>query len=82
MVGYISTQCSVWADQNLAIWTAWEMEKAPAYCTDQILFHYFAAGINIALDVMIALIPITQQWKLTLDLKKEVFVVVDLRCRV
>jgi hypothetical protein len=46
------------------------MEKAPVYCINQNLFYYFAAAANISSDVMIALIPIPQLWKLNLTLKK------------
>ena len=46
------------------------MEKAPVYCIDQNLFYYCAAAANISSDVMIALIPIPQLWKLNLTLKK------------
>lgn len=46
------------------------MEKAPVYCINQNLFYYFAAAVNIGSDLMIALIPIPQLWKLNLTLKK------------
>lgn len=38
----------------------------------QNLFYYFAAAVNISSDLMIALTPIPQLWKLSLTLKKRV----------
>jgi hypothetical protein len=55
-----------------AIWTAWLGEsEAPRYCINQNIFYYCAAAINIGSDVLIALIPIPQLWKLSFSVKKK-----------
>jgi len=47
------------------------MEEKPVYCIDQNLFYYFAAAANISSDIVIALIPIPQLWRLNLTIKKK-----------
>ncbi|KAJ8107711.1 hypothetical protein OPT61_g8678 [Boeremia exigua] len=72
-----------------AIWTAWTMEEKPTYCIDQNLFYYCAAAANISSDLMIAIIPIPQLWKLKLTLKKKLllsaifgvgFIIITISC--
>jgi hypothetical protein len=56
----------------LAIWTVWLGEsEAPAYCINQNTFYYCAAAVNIGSDVLIALIPIPQLWKLRFSVRKK-----------
>jgi hypothetical protein len=60
------------SDTSSAVWTAWLGEsEAPDYCINQNIFYYCAAAVNIGSDVLIALIPIPQLWKLRFSLRKK-----------
>ncbi|UPX11213.1 uncharacterized protein EKO05_0001833 [Ascochyta rabiei] len=56
-----------------AIWTRWAMEKTPVYCINLKLFYYIAAAVNISSDLLIALIPIPQLWRLNLSLRRKLY---------
>lgn len=58
-----------------AMWTAWTKESTPSYCIDQKAFIYAGAGINIALDLAVCIIPIPELWKLNLTTRKKAFLV-------
>ncbi|KAF2831752.1 hypothetical protein CC86DRAFT_431686, partial [Ophiobolus disseminans] len=42
------------------------------YCINQNIFYYWAAAVNIANDILIALIPIPELWKLNFSVRKKV----------
>ncbi|OAG07589.1 uncharacterized protein CC84DRAFT_1089996, partial [Paraphaeosphaeria sporulosa] len=58
-----------------AVWTSWTKENTPSYCINQKAFYYAAAGCNIALDILIVLIPIPELLKLKLSRRKKIFLV-------
>ncbi|KAF2441618.1 hypothetical protein P171DRAFT_74974 [Karstenula rhodostoma CBS 690.94] len=58
-----------------AIWTSWTKESTPSYCINQKAFYYVAAGCNIALDILVVLIPIPELLKLKLSRRRKIFLV-------
>ena len=58
-----------------AVWTSWDMETPYDYCINQQVFWFVAAGYNIAVDIYIVLIPISELLKLNLSLKKKLMLV-------
>jgi len=65
---------SIYPEPNTspALWTSWDREHPlPNYCIDLIVFYYCAAAINITIDVIVALIPIPELWRLTMSWKKK-----------
>lgn len=58
-----------------AVWTSWTKESTPEYCINQKAFYFAAAGCNIALDVLVVLVPIPELLKLKLSRRKKIFLV-------
>ncbi|KAF2635349.1 hypothetical protein P280DRAFT_484724 [Massarina eburnea CBS 473.64] len=54
-------------------WTSWDGEHPSIYSINQNVFYLTAAGVNIAIDFAIVIIPIPQLLKLKLTGRKRVF---------
>lgn len=62
-------------DIRVAIRTGWSKEVAPMYCIDQNIFFLTASGVNIGIDILIALIPMPYLWRLSLSVRKKLMLI-------
>jgi hypothetical protein len=55
------------------IWESWDGEHT-GKCIDFHIFAWSHAGINIALDIIIMSVPMPELWRLSLSLKKKIYI--------
>jgi hypothetical protein len=70
-VDYKSTD----ADSHVSVWAGWSKEATPKYCIDQNIFFLTASGVNIVIDILIALIPMPHLWRLSLSVRKKLMLI-------